>query len=88
MPDVNPKGNPAPESAPAGNPGPESAPASEAQNETKLKVTSVMATVQVSNDRVIYLYRGDVVPEDATQESVDNLKSLGFVSENDEDVQP
>jgi hypothetical protein len=53
-----------------------------------LKVTSVMATVQVSNDRVIYLYRGDVVPEDATDESVQNLKDLGFVSDKDEDIQP
>lgn len=53
----------------------------------QLKVSAVMATVKVSNDRIVHLYRGDVVPEDATKESVDNLKDLGFVT-TDDDVLP
>ena len=60
--------------------------AAESKKET-LKVSSVMATVRVSNDRIVHLYRGDVVPEDATKESVDNLRDLGFVT-TDDDVFP
>lgn len=61
-------------------------PAAESKK-SPLKVSAVMATVKVSNDRIVHLYRGDVVPEDATKESVDNLKDLGFVT-SDDDVLP
>lgn len=49
-----------------------------------LVVTASLVTARTDNDRVVYLYRGDVVTKDLTAESVENLKSLGFVSEADE----
>jgi hypothetical protein len=42
-----------------------------------------MVTARTVNDRIVYLYRGDVVPEDMSDESVKHLKSLGFVTEDD-----
>ena len=48
-----------------------------------LKVSAVMVTALTKNDRIVYLYRGDVVGEDIASESVDHLKSLGFVTEDD-----
>lgn len=51
-----------------------------------LKVSAVMVTVKTENDRIIYLYKGDTVPEGASEDSVKHLKELGFVSE--EDVAP
>lgn len=49
----------------------------------ELKVSAVMVTVKTENDRVVYLYRGDVVPEGTSEESIKHLKSLGFVTEDD-----
>ena len=48
-----------------------------------LKVSAVMVTAKTNNDRILYLYRGDVVGEDITPESVEHLKSLGFATEDD-----
>lgn len=59
-----------------------SAPRAAAKKKT-LKVSAVMITARSKNDRIVYLYRGDVVGEDITPESVDHLKSLGFVTEDD-----
>jgi len=46
-----------------------------------LKVTASLVTVKDSNGAVRYLSRGDVVPDGTPQESVDHLRSLGYVSE-------
>jgi len=54
----------------------------EAKKKT-LKVSTVMVTAVTKNDRIVYLYRGDVVGEDVTPESIEHLKSLGFVTEDD-----
>ena len=59
----------------------------EQQKKSVLKISAVMATVRDENDRIVHLYRGDVVPDGATKESVDNLKDLGFVT-TDDDVLP
>jgi hypothetical protein len=48
-----------------------------------LKVTAVMVTAKTENDRIVYLYRGDVVPEGVSADSREHLKSLGFVTEDD-----
>jgi hypothetical protein len=48
-----------------------------------LKVTAVMVTAKTENDRIVYLYRGDVVPEGVSADSLEHLKSLGFVTEDD-----
>lgn len=51
-----------------------------------LKVSVVMVTAKTTNDRIVYLYRGDVVGDDITPDSVEHLKSLGFIT--DDDVSP
>lgn len=53
-----------------------------------LKVTAALVTAVVENGRVVYLYKGDVVPDGVTKESLDNLKSLGFVAEDEGDEKP
>lgn len=50
-----------------------------------LRVSATMVVARFENDRVQHLYKGDVVPEGITQESLDNLKSLGFVTEDEVD---
>jgi hypothetical protein len=42
-----------------------------------------MVTAKTENDRIVYLYRGDVVPEGVSADSLEHLKSLGFVTEDD-----
>ena len=54
----------------------------EAKKKT-LKVSTVMITALTKNDRIVYLYRGDVVGEDIAADSVEHLKSLGFITEDD-----
>ena len=46
-----------------------------------LLVTASLVTIKDSNGAVRYLSRGDVVPDGTPQESVDHLRSLGYVSE-------
>lgn len=48
-----------------------------------LHVTATMVTARTANDRIVYFYKGDTLPEDIPQETVDHLKSLGFVTEDD-----
>lgn len=55
----------------------------EAAKKKTLKVSAVMVTAKTKNDRIVYLYRGDVVGDEITAESVEHLKSLGFVTEDD-----
>jgi hypothetical protein len=48
-----------------------------------LRVSAPMVTVRTDNDRIVYLYKGDVVPDGTSVDSVEHLKSLGFVTEDD-----
>jgi hypothetical protein len=48
-----------------------------------IKVTAPMITALTENDRVVYLYRGDVVPEGLAKDSLEHLKSLGFITESE-----
>lgn len=45
------------------------------------KVTTSMVTARTENDRIVYLYHGDIVPEGLSKKSVDHLKDLGFIAE-------
>jgi len=47
------------------------------------KVTAPLVTARTENDRIVYLYRGDVVPAGLAKNSLDHLKSLGFITEAD-----
>lgn len=47
------------------------------------KVSAVMVTARTENDRIVYLYRGDVVPEGLASDSFEHLKSLGFITGDD-----
>jgi hypothetical protein len=53
------------------------------RQEGALHVTATMVTARTANDRIVYFYKGDTLPEDIPQETVDHLKSLGFVTEDD-----
>jgi len=50
------------------------------------KVTVTMVTATTKNDRVLYLYRGDEVGGDITPDSVEHLKSLGFIADDEAPV--
>lgn len=60
----------------------------ETKKKSQLKVSAVMVTAKTENDRIVYLYRGDVVPEGVSEDSVKHLKELGFVTEDDVDSIP
>lgn len=47
-----------------------------------MRVTAPMVTALTLNNRVVYLYRDDVVPAGLTEASVEHLRSLGFISES------
>jgi len=47
------------------------------------RITATLVTVRTTNG-VAHLYAGDVVPSSVTPESLANLKSLGFISEDTE----
>lgn len=53
-----------------------------------LRVSAPMVVARVANDRLVHLYRGDVVPEEIDAESIKHLKSLGFVTEDPDIEQP
>ena len=57
-----------------------------AESKKQLRVSAPLVMARTKNDRVVHLYKGDIVPEEITKESVDNLKDLGFVTTDD--VQP
>jgi len=49
-------------------------------------VTAAMVTALSENNRVVYLYKGDLVPEGLAKESIEHLKGLGFVKAGSEPV--
>lgn len=51
-----------------------------------LIVTAPMVTAKTSNDRIVTLYWGDLVPEGLAKESIEHLKELGFVKAGSEPV--
>lgn len=52
-----------------------------------LVVTAPLVQITVG-DRVLQLSEGDLVPENASQESLDHLRSIGFVTEGDAPNEP
>lgn len=50
-------------------------------------VTAALVVALVGG-KVQHLYHGDVVPSNIDEGSLANLKSLGFISSEDEDVSP
>lgn len=50
-----------------------------------MQVSAPVCTGLTENGRVVYLYKGDVVPKDLKKDSLENLKSLGFVTSDDVD---
>lgn len=48
-----------------------------------LRVTAVLVTVKDSNGAVRYLAQGDLVPDGTPQESIDHLRSLGYVADDE-----
>jgi hypothetical protein len=59
-----------------------------AAKKSSMRVSAVMVTAKTENDRIVYLYRGDVVPEGISSDSLEHLKSLGFVTSDDVDSVP
>ncbi len=55
-----------------------------ARKSEPVTVTAPLALVHTEGGRTVYLHEGDVLPDDATKESVDHLKQLGFLSTSDE----
>jgi hypothetical protein len=51
-----------------------------------LKVTAAMVTAQTENGRIVYLYFGDVVPSGISKASLEHLKSLGFIVDDEAPV--
>lgn len=47
--------------------------------EDVLRVTAALAQVTTKDGKVLHLREGDIVPSSATDESIEHLKSLGFV---------
>ena len=48
-------------------------------------VTGSLVQARVG-DRVLHFHRGDVLPEGVSQESLEHLKSLGYVAEGSDPV--
>ena len=48
-----------------------------------LTVTAALVTARTENDRIVYLYHGDIVPEGLSKESLEHLKDLGFIAESE-----
>lgn len=46
-------------------------------------VSAPLVQVNTADGKVLHLYKGDIVPSSASDESVDHLKSLGFVGDAD-----
>lgn len=47
------------------------------------RVTAPLVTARTTTGRVVYLYKGDVVPEGITAESLSHLRDLGFIDGGD-----
>ena len=50
----------------------------------QLTVSAPLVAVSTKGGAVRHLYRGDVVGDDVTKESLDHLKDLGFISDGSE----
>jgi len=46
-----------------------------------LVVVAPIVTARMENSRLTYLYRGDVVPDGLTADSLKHLSDLGFIAE-------
>lgn len=46
-----------------------------------LYVTAPLVSVSTKDGRVSHFYKGDLLPGDVTDESLENLQSLGYVSD-------
>lgn len=53
-----------------------------------MQVSAPLVVATTENGRVMHLYKGDVVPKDVSKDSLDNLKSLGFVTGEEVDPIP
>ncbi len=54
--------------------------AKKSDDQDVLQVTAPLVQVVTSDGKALHLYQGDVVPSNVKDESIENLKSLGFVS--------
>lgn len=57
--------------------------AAAAKADKSLVVVAALVVARFQGDRVVYLNKGDVVPDGITPESLEHLRSLGFVAEQD-----
>lgn len=48
-----------------------------------LRVVSVFAYATAKDGEVVQLVKGDIITDRFTQESIDHLRSIGFVAESD-----
>ncbi len=55
-----------------------------ARKSEPVTVTAPLVLVSVEGGRTVYAYEGDVLPDDATKESVEHLRRRGFLSTSDE----
>jgi len=51
-----------------------------AEGKAALKVTAPLVQVTVG-DRVLHYHLGDTLPDGVAEDSIDHLKSLGFIAE-------
>lgn len=50
---------------------------------TRPIVTAPIVSVRTKGDTIKHLYKGDVVTDDVTPASLENLRSLGYVTDGD-----
>lgn len=55
----------------------------ERSSKKTLRVGAALVVVTTENGRVQHLYKGDVLPEGTSEDSVKHLQSLGFLTEGD-----
>lgn len=51
-------------------------------------VQAPLVVSRTTTGRVQHLERGDVVPDDTTEETIDHLKDLGFIAEVEDAPKP
>lgn len=59
----------------------ESAPPESDEKATGLYVSAPIVVVKTKGNRVVHLYKGDLVLDDVSEESLKNLQDLGYVSD-------
>lgn len=57
--------------------------AAPADSTVPLRVVSVFAYATAKDGEVVQLVKGDIITDRFTQESIDHLRSVGFVAESD-----